>query len=240
MTEFTNELVSTGTTHEWIAFVTGILSVLLLLFTKQPRLQWVAWPAGVVSAAIYMFLFYDWQIYGNMILQPLFVVISIMGLITWRGQLRGIIENVAPIPTTFAPALLWRSALLGAILAIIPVYVLLDHYDDAYPLWDGLILTLSLAAIYLQWKKYVQSWYIWIMVDLIAVPLHWAQNHEATAFLYLFYMIMCFFGLRAWYKEAKGSTPPVSDFDVSLIDKLEPAQWLSKEEGGDDVYGGWR
>lgn len=188
--------------YEFLGFITGIFSVLLLIFVRQPRVQWTAWIASIVSAAIYFYLFKEWTLYGNMALQVPFFLISVQGAWMWRGQL-GFNASVPEIPTTFASKMHWRLATVAALVAMIVVYPLLDHYNDASPLWDGLILTISLAAIYLQLRKYVQCWYLWIAVDVIAVPFHISQDHAATGILYLCYGIMCLFGLRTWWNEAK-------------------------------------
>lgn len=183
---------------EFLGFATGILSVLLLLPTHWVRVQWLAWPFGVVTSAIYLFLFYDWTLYGNAILQVPFVLISAHGAWLWRGQLRGIVEGVKELPTTYASRSLFALCCTLSLVAMVGVYPLLSHYNDASPLWDGLILTISLSAIFLQLRKHVQCWYLWIIVDIIAIPFHFDQGRGATAILYLAYMLMCFVGLRTW------------------------------------------
>jgi nicotinamide mononucleotide transporter len=203
-------------TNEWefLGFITGIFSVLLLLPTRWPRLQWLAWPFGVITSAVYLFLFYDWTLYGNAILQVPFVFISAQGAYLWRGQLRGIVSNVKEIPTTYASKTVFIWCCLLPLIAMAGVYPLLDHYNDASPLWDGLILTISLAAIFLQLRKHVQSWYLWIVVDLIAVPFHFDQDRGATAVLYLVYMIMCFVGWKTWHNAvAKGTVDKPQEYD---------------------------
>jgi nicotinamide mononucleotide transporter len=197
---FTSEL-------EFVGFVTGILSVLLLLPTKLPRLQYVNWFASIASAAIYLYLFHQWGLYGNAALQVPFLVLSFVGAWTWRGQLRGVIENVKEIPTTYAPFREVFAASFLAVVAMILVYPILAYYGDPEPWWDGLILTVSLSAIFLQLRKRVQSWYLWIVVDLIAVPFHFNQERPATALLYLAYMAMCFVGWYTWHKEALTNQP---------------------------------
>lgn len=195
------ELFPSVRSWEFLGFITGIFSVLLLLFTQRPSIQWFNWTAGVISGLVYFYLFYEWGLYGNMALQVPFVLIGLHGAWYWRGQLRGI-DDVPEVKFSHAP---WATvfSLVGfSLLLMFIVYPLLDHYGDPSPLWDGLILTLSLAAIYMQLRKYVQSWYVWILTDIIAVPFHWSQGHEATGVLYAAYMAMCFVGLYTWRREA--------------------------------------
>lgn len=230
--EFTRSQIY-GSNLELIGVITGLLSVFLLLFTKQLRLQWVNWPCSVISAAIYFKLFHEWHLYGNMALQVPFLIISVIGLWVWRGQLTGIVTNVKELPTTYCTRVHWNVSLFMALVAEIPAYFLLRHYGDISPLWDGLIFTISIAAIYLQLKKYVQSWYLWILVDLIAVPFHTYNHHGATGLLYLAYMIMCFFGLAAWRREANHN-----EQDDGLPSGYMTVNDIRKKLGMKNVVGG--
>jgi nicotinamide mononucleotide transporter len=190
---------------EFLGFITGILSVLLLLFVKQKRLMWTNWLFSIASAAIYTYLFYKWQLYGNFALQPLFIAISVWGAWYWRGQLSDKFFQAIEVPYTYCTTRLWTRLLTTALFVGAPVAVILAHYGDLGPYGDALIFTVSLVAIYLQLMKYVQSWYLWILVDLIAVPFHAYHDRYATALLYLGYMIMCFFGWWSWRKIQKSA-----------------------------------
>jgi nicotinamide mononucleotide transporter len=46
----------------------------------------------------------------------------------------------------------------------------------------------------------VESWWIWIAVDLIYVPLYVYKGLRLTAVLYFVFMVLCIIGLRAWNK----------------------------------------
>lgn len=188
---------------EFFGVITGILSVAFLLPTKYPRLQYLNWPAGVMTAAIYTYIFTEWELYGNAALQVYFVLVCLVGAWTWRGQLRGLVSDVPEIPITTCPwSEVWKAGLFALAISI-PIIGVLTLTNDAHPIPDGAMVALSAAAIWLQLKKYVQSWFFWIAVDCIAIPLHASQGLGATAALYAIYMAMCFVGYRQWAKEAE-------------------------------------
>ena len=66
------------------------------------------------------------------------------------------------------------------------------------PVWDGFTTALSLAAIYGQTKKYLESWWIWIAVDIIYVPLYIYKHLRLTSALYFVFFLLCVMGLREW------------------------------------------
>jgi nicotinamide mononucleotide transporter len=85
-----------------------------------------------------------------------------------------------------------------------------DRVDNSSSYPDALIVALSAVAIWLQSLKFVQSWYGWIAVDFIAVPLFASRELGATALLYVVYLTMCFIGLKAWRAEAIRSPRPAA------------------------------
>ena len=190
-----NDLFTTN--WELFGVITGFLSVALLIPVQYPRVQYLNWVASLLSAAVYVYIFYDYTLYGNAALQIYFIVYSLIGLWTWRGQILGR-EVTDEIPITFAPTRPLVLSIGAAIAAMVVVYPLLRHFGDASPFWDGLMICLSGAAIWLQVKKYVENWAVWIVVDLIAVPLHASNDLEATALLYGLYLCMCLIGIREW------------------------------------------
>lgn len=195
-----------GSRLEFWGVVTGILSVLLLLFTKQEKLQWFNWPNGVVTSAIYFYLFHQWGLYGNMAIQLPFVLISLQGCWYWRSQILG--RGKAPDVTTQWAEHLLPFVGLAAVLTALS-YPILRHYDDPQPIFDGLLFGLQASGITLQLMKKVQSWCFWIATDIIAVPFHYHNGHHATAGLYGVYLVMCFVGFWTWWKDA-GSHAGVS------------------------------
>lgn len=191
---------------ELAGLILGVVNVFLLTLAKFPRVQWFNWPAAFASTAIYLYLFYQWDLFGNAVLQIPFLIICGTGLWTWRHQLLGTTRktrgDIEEIFTTYATREVFVTTLLISLLMTIPAYFILNALGDIAPLWDGAILTLSLGASFLQLRKYVQSWYLWILVDIIAVPLHLSTGHPATALLYFLYGTMCVIGLISWHKEA--------------------------------------
>jgi nicotinamide mononucleotide transporter len=233
------------------ALITGLLSVLLLIPVNHPRLQYLAWPFGIATSAAYFFVFKDdWQLYGSAALQVWFVVASIAGAYIWRGQLFGKLNHTPGrssslltkifgaegVPTTYASNSYMLRTLLVTAVAAIPSYYILRELNDAAPNWDGLVFVGSMAAIWLQARKYVQNWYLWIAVDLVAIPFYYSQANLGLALLYLAYMLMCFWGLYTWRNDV---APPVPE----RYEELEMWPDPSLEEvpyGSNGSYAYWQ
>lgn len=196
-----------------IGFLTGLLSVVLLIPTRLPKLQYWSWPMGVINAFAYFFIFRDWRLYGSTTLQLYFFIVSLLGVWVWRGQLFGRettndsffgrLVGADPKPTIHATKHEFLNGLLYATIAFIPTYMLIRHYNDSSPFWDGWILSLSGLALFLQLYKRVQHWLVWIVVDLISIPLYASQGNGGTALLYVVFLIMCLAGFATWKEQAR-------------------------------------
>ena len=104
-------------------------------------------------------------IYGDSGLQALYIVLGIYG---WWLWLRG---GVTDFPVTRTSPVLWAQLTCGTLAAsLILRWFLARFTDSTVPDWDGLTTALSLAATYAQCRKLLESWWIWILADLIYIP----------------------------------------------------------------------
>jgi len=84
------------------------------------------------------------------------------------------------------------SAIGAASTAGLTLYLRSVH--DAAPFWDALTTVLSVIAQYLQTKKVVESWHVWITADVFYIGLYLYKSLALTALLYLIFLIMCIIG----------------------------------------------
>ena len=174
---------------EILGFITGAANVWLL--TRQNIWNW---PVGLANNALYIAVFLGSGLYGDAGLQLVYITLGIYGWWTWarpraRAGLR--VERTARETWTWLiPVTLAAAIGLG--------FFLRRFTDSTVPAWDGLTTALSLAAIYGQCRKYLESWWIWIAADLIYIPLYGYKNLWLTSGLYFVFLILCVVGLREW------------------------------------------
>jgi nicotinamide mononucleotide transporter len=82
------------------------------------------------------------------------------------------------------------------------VIVALTYYlrsiDDAAPLLDATTASLSFAAQLMLARRWLETWYVWIVVDVISVGLYWWKDLHLTAALYLIFLAMCLVAAIRW------------------------------------------
>lgn len=178
---------------EVIGAVTGVLCV-----------WWVArenilnFPMGLANNVFLFVLFVDAKLYADGVLQVLFFVLGIYGWIMWaRGVGGGRDGDQEPVrrttPTEWAVLGVAGAALWGV------AYVWLDHHTDSpVPIWDSLALALSLVATYGQARKLLESWWVWIAVDVVSIPLFWNRDLPLISLLYAVFLCICIKGMADW------------------------------------------
>ncbi|SQA99373.1 Nicotinamide riboside transporter pnuC [Cedecea neteri] len=77
------------------------------------------------------------------------------------------------------------------------------------PLWDSAMLILSIAAMVLMTRKYVENWLLWVIIDVISVVIYAIQGVYAMSLEYILLTAIAVMGSMAWIKSARmiGSRP---------------------------------
>ena len=175
---------------EVLGDVTGAACVVLVV-----RQHVLNWPLGLLNNVFWALLFWRAKLYSDSSLQGIFFVLGCYGW--WRWQTKGNTGAVLPVRRT--RAIEWKVLAGLVVLVTAGLASWLAHATPSpAPLADALVLTLSLAATWGQAEKLVESWWIWIAVDVISVPLYVSRSLYPTAGLYVIFGILCVFGLRAW------------------------------------------
>jgi nicotinamide mononucleotide transporter len=155
------------------------------------------WPVSIVNTLLYTVVFARAKLYGDALLQIVFTVLQLYGWWSWLrpGEHGGLL----PVRwATFRERMLAGAITLGG--TTVAALALRHGTDSPVPIWDASVLVLSLVAITFQGRKLVESWGLWIAVDLISVPLYVVRGLHPTAALYTVFLALCVYGLREWLR----------------------------------------
>jgi len=175
---------------EWIGAAAGLACVWLVA-----RANIWNWPVSILNTTLYFVVFLRARLYADALLQVVFTALGIYGWWSWRfGGAQG--SGLALRRATRAELLL--AGVLSLAGTSLSALVLVRATDSPVPFWDSSVLVLSLAATWAQARKILESWWVWILVDLISVPLYVARDLYPTALLYTLFLALCVVGLRRW------------------------------------------
>ncbi|HET8845443.1 MAG TPA: nicotinamide riboside transporter PnuC [Ktedonobacteraceae bacterium] len=178
------------TITEDLGFITGALTVWLTVVENIWN-----FPVGIINELFFMILFWQASLFADMGLQVIYILLGVQGWYLWlRGGQNKTALKVSDVSL--------KEALLLVFITVIGTagmtFYLQYYTPDSAPFWDALTTVLSLVAQYMLNKKFLQNWYVWMSADLIYIPLYAYKHLYLTGGVYVIFLIMCIFGIRAW------------------------------------------
>jgi nicotinamide mononucleotide transporter len=174
---------------EALGFISGGVCVWLVV-----RENVWNWPVGLANNAFFFLLFWQSRLFADMGLQLVYFALGVYG---WRNWLAGEGEGT-PLRIRRASRCEWLALTAFVVAATWWLRKLLIAAHGAAPFWDALTTALSLAAQYLLCRKRLESWFLWIAVDVMYIPLYLSRDLPLTAVLYGVFLILCLIGLNQW------------------------------------------
>lgn len=177
-------------TIEIIAAIFGLASV---YFTVKENI-W-CWPTGLIMVALYIFIFYEAKLYSDAILQVIYIFMQIYGWYHWVYG--GKNKNELPVIR-----LSKKATSLWLIVAVFGTavwgYTMATYTDASFPYADSFIVVLSLIAQWFLATKNIESWVLWITVDVVALYVYFAKDLYYTTALYAIFLVLATKGLLEW------------------------------------------
>ncbi len=185
---------------EAVGVLFGVVSVYLI--TRQNI--W-GWPTGIVNAALFSVVFYEAKLYADMVLQLFYIGLCVYGWHEWRhgGAASGPLQvSRAPLTT------IGGVGLLGAAFTAGLGFMLARYTDASMPWLDAPTASFSLVAQWMQTRKWIENWLVWLVVDVAYLGMYVSQALYLTAGLYLAFLGLAVMGFLAWRRslvEAEGT-----------------------------------
>ncbi len=182
---------------ECVGFVSGVVGVYLMLIQSP-----INFPVGLIWAFSYAYYFY---VVANHLGEGTIMLITagylIQGWIKWS---KGIDSKELPVTTIGKKDFI---ILAITVLAGWPIVTfIVTAFQGQYPVIDALTTVLSLGAQYLTNKKVLQTWIVWMIANLVYIPLMFHRGYYPSGILYLIFLVMAFFAYAEWKKSLDQST----------------------------------
>jgi nicotinamide mononucleotide transporter len=140
-------------------------------------------------------------------LQVVYLVLSIYGWYEWLYG--GADRTQLTVSRTSA-----REWIIAAPTAVV-FWLILAHYTEklpgvAFPYLDAGLATVSLVAQWMMTRKLLENWMLWIIADVVYVPMYIVKKLPVTAALYAVFLVLAVIGLRGWqrsYRERLALAP---------------------------------
>ncbi|WP_312744776.1 nicotinamide riboside transporter PnuC [Cedecea neteri] len=209
----------------WIEAVGTLAGLLCIWLASLEKIGNYAF--GLINVTLFAIIFFQIQLYASLLLQLFFFVANIYGWYAWSRQSsnhQSLLQiRWLPLPKAIA----WLAIIVAAIglmtVFIDPVFAFLTRVavsvmqslglnvtlpelqPDAYPFWDSCMMVLSIVAMILMTRKYVENWLLWTVINVISVVIFALQGVYAMSLEYLILTFIALNGSRMWINSARQS-----------------------------------
>ncbi len=178
---------------EIIGLFSGLLCVWLLI-----RENVLTFPIGLIYAVVTVVVVARANLFADVLLNLYYVIMNAYGWYFWiygaRERRTSEVLLVAWVPKTQWP-LIVGVIVLGTVL--MGLYFS-TQTEASLPYPDSFTTVASFVAMWMSAKKYLESWILWLVIDVIQVGLYIVKGIEAYALLYLIYLFMAVYGWLQW------------------------------------------
>jgi nicotinamide mononucleotide transporter len=185
----------------WTDLVGNVLSLAVVWLAVRKTL-WT-WPVQLTGAALLLAASLHAHAPGNALKQVLFIGLAMFGWWSWARGRRAEQGLVVRPATARERVVLLAAMVLGTVL-VAQLFVHLDWLQIAWSPWaNAYIFVGSAVATFAQSRALTDFWLIWVLVDLVGVPLALKSGLYVSAAVYGVFFVMVMIGFRDWHRESR-------------------------------------
>jgi nicotinamide mononucleotide transporter len=177
---------------EITAVVFGIISV---LFARKNNI--LVYPTGLISTLIFIYILYNFKLYGEFIINIYYSVMSFLGWYLWSRRNNG--QEEFPISIMNSKDYKISAIIFIATLLFIAfIYQFFDKFTDLTAYVDAFTTALFFVGMWLMAKRKIENWIVWIIADIISVPLYFYKGLTVSSLQFIVFTIIAVLGYIEW------------------------------------------
>lgn len=195
---FLNLIPSSISLYVWETLA-ALLSLACVWLAAKNKIS--NWPVAMAASIAYAYVFYQNRFYSETYLQAVFFVFQSYGWWYW--------SDLNPQKAEKSISNMPKSQIIILFIAFVTCYltwiwIYTQNYPNAQqPYLDTFLTVLSITALYMQARRWIENWYLWILADLCYVPMFFWGKQYITAVLYGLFIALATKGLLMWRDEMK-------------------------------------
>lgn len=161
-------------------------------YKANPKL----WIYGMFMSILYIIVFFHAKVYFWAAINVYYLVIQLYSIFNWNK-----VKQSDDTPTglkRFPIKKIWILVLITAVLSFVLSIIAIEYLDSEIPIPEAISTAMSVVAMYLLSKKYIEHWLIWIVVDFFYMIYNVVLGLYPTMVLYVVYTIVAVMGFFKW------------------------------------------
>ena len=191
-----------------LEFFAAFLGVLSVWFAKKNKI--LVYPTGIISTLIYVWILFKNQLLGDLIINAYFFLMSLYGWFFWSRKEEGNFQNKIS-------RLNLNESIFGTIIFIIGfmtvnyIYNISNWQENYVSSIDTFTTAVFCSAMWFMARRKIEHWILWIIGDIISVPLYIYKGLYFTSIQYLIFTIIALLGFFTWLRELNRKKPTVKE-----------------------------
>ena len=169
----------------------GLISV---YYAKKRNV--LVYPTGLVATIISVYLLYKANYFGDMAMNFYYSIMSIYGWIVWSNTSENNIVSISK--TNFNEKIIGIVLFLLTLIFTYLIYQFFDYKIELLNYIDIVTSGIFFTAMWYMAKKKIENWTLWIIGDIITVPLYAYRGLGMLALQYLIFTIIAIYAYREW------------------------------------------
>lgn len=178
---------------EILAVIFGVASV---WFAKKESI-WV-YPTGIISTAIYVYICYHYTLYGDLIINIYYTLMSIYGWYMWTKLIQG--EHIEITKSSKKDILKAVGIFISTAVFVICVYLYFNRFDRITDYFDTFTTGIFFAAMWMMANKKIEHWLLWIGGNIISIPLYFIKGLGFSGIQFTIFLVLAILGYIEWKK----------------------------------------
>ena len=163
------------------------------LTTRQIRFSYVL---AVISTTLLAITFFQAGLFGSMVLNIYLIPTVIYGWFIWGKD-----TNPKPVQHVALKNIALYAIFTG--ITWYGAYRIITGFDGEMVALDGWLLVGSVLAQFLLDRKKIETWIVWILVNVVSVYVYWEAGLYLLAAQFALFLINAIFAYTRWNKTMK-------------------------------------
>ena len=195
--EFFMEPYSAATVGDIILEVSAVLfGIASVWFAKKENI-WV-FPTGIISTVIYVYICYKFVLYGDLIINFYYTLMSLYGWYMWSRVIQG--HHIEITRLNKSDAIKAFGIFTSTAVFVILIYLYFNRFDRITDYFDTFTTGVFFAAMWLMANKKIEHWLLWIAGNIISVPLYFIKGLGFTGLQFIVFLLIAIYGYKEWKK----------------------------------------
>ena len=179
---------------EIIAASLGVVSV---IFAKNENI--FVFPTGIISTVIYVYICYKFILYGDMVINIYYTLMSLYGWYIWSFKVS--VDNIIISTSKAIDFVKGIFIFLSTIMIISCVYMFFDRMSYITDYLDIFTSAIFFTAMWLMANKKIEHWIFWIVGNMISIPLYYVKGLGFSSIQFTLFLILAIMGYKEWRKK---------------------------------------